>query len=131
MSDCKVLVVEDDTDSREAMLEVLSYEGYCVQGASNGQDALNVLRSGRFSPDVIVVDLYMPAMDGNDFRLALRDDSRFAGIPVIVCTGDSPQSVSPGAFGTLQKPVDIDSLTAIVHSGCASRGDPSIKRATA
>jgi CheY-like chemotaxis protein len=122
MSDCKVLVVEDDTDSREAMLEVLSYEGYCVHGSADGRDALNLLRTGRFSPDVIVVDLYMPAMDGNDFRLALRDDARFAGIPVIVCTGDSPRAVSPGAFATLQKPVDIDSLTAIVHSGCASRG---------
>jgi CheY-like chemotaxis protein len=131
MPDCQVLVVEDDTDSREAMLEVLSYEGYCVHGAANGQDALQTLRSGRFSPDVIVVDLYMPAMDGNELRLALGDDARFANIPVIVCTGDSPRSVSPGAFATLQKPIDIESLTAIVHRGCASRGFPARNRATA
>lgn len=130
MADCAVLVVEDDEDSREAMLEVLRFEGYCVEGAANGQEALRILRTGSFHADVIVVDLYMPAMDGNEFRLALRDDSRFAGLPVIVCTGDSPRSVLAGAFGTLQKPVDIDALTAIVSRGCASRGVPEKKRAT-
>jgi two-component system response regulator AtoC len=128
MPDCAVLVVDDDEDTREAMMEVLRFEGYTVAGATDGRDALNILQGGRFTPDVIVVDLYMPAMDGNDFRLALRDDSRYADIPVIVCTGDSPLSVLAGAFGTLQKPVDIDTLTNIVGKGCA-QGTP--RRASA
>jgi CheY-like chemotaxis protein len=125
MPDCAVLVVDDDEDTREAMMEVLRFEGYTVEGATDGRDALNVLQAGRFKPDVIVVDLYMPAMDGNDFRLALRDDSRYAHIPVIVCTGDSPLSVLAGAFGTLQKPVDIDTLTDIVRKGCAQSTTPA------
>jgi CheY-like chemotaxis protein len=119
MPDCAVLVVDDDVDTREAMVEVLRFEGYTVEGATDGQDALDLMRSGRFKPDVIVVDLYMPTMDGNDFRLALHDDARYAHIPVIVCTGDSPRAVTTGAFGTLQKPVDIDTLTNIVRQGCA------------
>jgi twitching motility two-component system response regulator PilH len=129
MADCAVLVVEDDQDSREAMIEILRFEGYCVDGAANGQDALEVLRSGRFKPDVIVVDLYMPTMGGHEFRLALLDDSRFAHLPVIVCTGDSQRSVAPGAFATLLKPVDIDTLIAIVQRGCASRGFPRLATA--
>jgi CheY-like chemotaxis protein len=129
MPDCAVLVVDDDADTREAMIEVLRYEGYLVEGASDGQEALEVLRTGRFKADVIVVDLYMPAMDGNDFRRELKDDARFAEIPVIVCTGDSPRSVTSGAFGTLQKPVDIETLTRVVSRGCAENTPP--KRATA
>jgi CheY-like chemotaxis protein len=129
MADCSVLVVEDDEDSREAMMDVLRFEGYHVEGATNGQAALDLLHSGRFKPDVIVVDLHMPAMDGHDLRLALGDDARFADIPVIFCTGESPRSVAPGAFGTLQKPVDIETLVSVVRRGCASHD--SDRRASA
>jgi CheY-like chemotaxis protein len=123
MSECAVLVVEDDQDSREAMMDVLRSESYEVEGAANALEALEMLRSGRFKPDVILVDLYMPAMDGNDFRLALRGDPRLQSIPVIVCTGDDTRSIL-GAFGTLQKPVDIDALSAVVRRGChAGRGN--------
>jgi CheY-like chemotaxis protein len=129
MPNCAVLVVDDDQDTRDAMIEVLRFEGYTVEGAANGQEALEGMHAGRFKPDVILVDLYMPTMDGHEFRLALRDDSRYAHIPVIVCTGDSPRSAESGAFGTLQKPVDIDTLTNIVRRGCAASGTP--KRASA
>ena len=120
MPDCAVLVVEDDQDSREAMLEVLVFEGYEARGAANGHEALELLRTGSFKADVILVDLFMPTMDGRDFERMLREDPRFANIPVIVCTGDSNTQI-PGAFAALQKPFDIESLVSIVKRGCGVR----------
>jgi len=120
MPDCAVLVVEDDQDSREAMIEVLAFEGYDARGAANGQEALELLRSGAFAADVILVDLFMPTMDGRDFERMLREDSRFADTPVIVCTGDSTTRI-PGAFAALQKPFDIEALISIVRRGCGAR----------
>jgi twitching motility two-component system response regulator PilH len=120
MPDCAVLVVEDDQDSREAMIDVLRFEGYDARGAENGRDALELLRSGSFNADVILVDLFMPTMDGRDFERTLHEDARFADIPVIVCTGD-PTKPIPGAFASLQKPFDIDALISIVRRGCGAR----------
>lgn len=120
MPDCAVLVVEDDQDSREAMIDVLRFEGYDARGAENGRAALDLLRSGSFEADVILVDLFMPNMGGHDFERMLRAEPRFANIPIIVCTGDSDARV-PGAFASLQKPFDIEALVSIVQRGCGAR----------
>jgi CheY-like chemotaxis protein len=121
MPDCAVLVVEDDHDSREGIVEVLRLEGYQALGSENGREALELLRSGRFEPDVILIDLWMPTMSGPEFREALLEDPRFARIPVIACTGDTYGPTLRHTIGTLEKPIDIDALLAIVHRGCAVR----------
>lgn len=122
MPDCRVLVVEDDQDTRESLIELLRFEDYEAEGAPDGQSALQLLRGGTFKPDVIVVDLYMPTMDGQQFRTALQAEKEFAHVPVIVCTGSTPiTSAPPVAFEVLQKPLDVDALLAVVQRGCASR----------
>ena len=121
MADCAVLVVEDDHDSRDGIVEVLCLEGYQACGAGNGREALELLRSGRFKPDVILIDLWMPTMSGPEFREALLEDQRFARIPVVACTGDTLGPALRQTIGTLEKPIDIDALLSIVHRGCGVR----------
>lgn len=84
-----VMVVEDDADVRLTMTEALEDEGYAVEAAANGREALDILEGGA-RPDVILLDLMMPVMDGWEFRAAQRRVSELAAIPVIVLTAYAP-----------------------------------------
>ena len=118
MPDCRVLVVEDDQDTREALVDLLKFEGYRAVGAANGEDALSLLH--REDIDVVVLDLALPSMSGEELRARIKADARIGHIPVIVCSGATPLT-DVGAFGALEKPFDIDALLAIVQRGCAAR----------
>jgi len=80
----KVLIVEDDPDSRNLMTAWLEGETSELKIAHNGQEALSLLAD--FRPDVIFLDLQMPIMDGPTFLQHLRADERFTGVPVIIIT---------------------------------------------
>src|SRR5262249_1755713 len=80
-----VLVVDDDSDIRGALCELLEDEGYRVVAASNGEEALVYLNS-RERPCVILLDLMMPVMDGWEFRRQQQKDPRWSQIPVVVIT---------------------------------------------
>src|SRR6187549_1262395 len=84
-----ILVVEDDTDIRESLVEVLEDEGFGVRAAADGRQALDVLRAERPLPDLILLDLMMPVMNGFQFREQQLSDAAFAGIPVVVVTADA------------------------------------------
>ena len=79
-----ILVVEDDQDTREGLAEVLAVAGYLVRTAANGKIALEQARENR--PDLIVLDLAMPVMNGWQFLEVQRRDPRLAAIPVIVAS---------------------------------------------
>jgi len=85
MSSDVVLVVDDDPDSRALLELALSLEGYVVFAAANGVEALDTAH--RFHPDVILLDLAMPVMDGFAFRAAQVLDPDLAAIPVICVSG--------------------------------------------
>ncbi len=80
----RVLIVEDDTHTREVMRRILTKEGWAVDEAENGRIALEAIE--RVAPDVILLDLMMPEMDGFEFVDALRADPRWARVPVVVVT---------------------------------------------
>ena len=80
----KLLVVDDDEDSRRLIAAYLSEEGYAIQTAGNGQEALDIL--GPFSPDLVILDLMMPVMDGMAFLDTIRADPRYRHLPVIIVT---------------------------------------------
>src|ERR1051326_7149516 len=80
----KLLVVDDDEDARRLIAAYLSEEGYEIQTAVNGREALDVLE--RFSPDLVILDLLMPVMDGMAFLDAIRADPRWRHLPVIIIT---------------------------------------------
>src|SRR5687768_7389253 len=102
-----VLLVEDDSDIRETVGEVLGDHGYRVVTAGHGADALAQLRDGA-RPDVILLDLMMPVMDGAAFRSEQKADPELAAIPVIVMTALASAREAPGwadVGGFLIKPV--------------------------
>src|SRR5512132_4356371 len=84
----RILIVEDDVDVRDALMQVLEFEGYRVTGASNGEEALAALRAGG-RPSLILLDLMMPVMNGSQFRAAQLADRALAAIPVIVLSADA------------------------------------------
>jgi len=119
-----VLIVEDDADSREMFLELLRGGGYFVFAAANGKDAMKFL-VGNSLPDVILLDMFMPEMDGWQFRRAQETDPRIAAIPVIVVSAVGAarnSAVQSGAAGFLQKPVAADDLLQAIEALWAAAG---------
>jgi YesN/AraC family two-component response regulator len=80
-----ILIVEDDFDIREALTQILEEEGYTVRSAANGREALDVAAKDP-PPNLILLDLMMPVMNGFEVLQAMRDDPGSAGVPVIVLT---------------------------------------------
>jgi signal transduction histidine kinase len=111
-----VLLVEDDRDVRETLGELLEAEGYEVACADNGQNALARLRTGLALPDVIVLDLNMPVMDGWQFRAIQKDDPALSGIPVVAVSADrSAPAVAISSQAYIQKPFDFSSLLRTIE----------------
>jgi DNA-binding response OmpR family regulator len=107
----RVLVVEDDPDIRDALAEALESQGYEVDRARDGADALRVARAR--VPDVILLDLMMPVMNGWAFRAAQRGDRALADIPVIVISAVDPDRLGDLAVDAcICKPFALEELFA-------------------
>ncbi|MDP9036879.1 MAG: response regulator [Myxococcota bacterium] len=105
-----LLVVEDDIDIREALDGLLSLEGFRVAGCCNGREALDWLRSSP-KPDLILLDLMMPIMDGWQFRVAQKDDPTLSSIPVLALSADATaKAAAIDADAYLKKPADYETL---------------------
>jgi two-component system response regulator MprA len=105
-----ILVVEDDTDIRATLRFALEDEGYAVESAGDGLSALQKARGT--TPDLVILDLNMPKMGGEDFLYAWRTGVETPGVPVIVITATS-QTLRPEDLGVeafLPKPFDVDEL---------------------
>lgn len=114
----KVLVIEDDEYSRDALAHLLAAEGYDAQSAHDGEAGLDKARET--NPEVIVLDLNLPGIDGQQVIKKIRGDQSLASIPILVVTGDDDKTaqaaVDIGADGYLTKPVEFDTLiSAITH----------------
>ena len=116
---CPVLIVEDDADLREMMAQLLSLEGYRSHTVANGLEALQYLERGD-RPDVVLLDLMMPVMDGWEFRRRQLQDPDLADVPVIVLSAlDPSRAVDVNGTAFLKKPLDFDRLLQLVHRFCA------------
>jgi CheY-like chemotaxis protein len=119
-----VLVVDDDADILEATQMVLEHTGHRVLTATDGQQALELLRAGQ-RPCLILLDLMMPVMDGWRFRAEQERDAALAEIPVVVLSGDgdAPNKASAlHAAEHITKPISLDKLLELVrkYAGGAS-----------
>lgn len=116
-----VVVVDDDADIREALSTILAAHGYDVLVAEHGGHAIEILSSAGDPPDVILLDLMMPVMDGQQFRAAQLSDPAIASVPVVLLSGDdnARRKAAVGATAYCTKPIDLDELLAIVARFCA------------
>jgi CheY-like chemotaxis protein len=112
-----ILLVEDDIDVREALAETLREEGYSVDCASDGLDALTYLRGGG-QPGLILLDLMMPRMSGSEFRIQQRRDPLLAQFPVVLLSADGrmrEKAVALQTAGAIRKPIDLDELLRVIE----------------
>ena len=108
----KILIIEDDNDFQDIYALYLQGESYQVLTACNGKEGLAVLE--KETPDLIILDLIMPVMDGEEFYVRLREQEKWRSIPVIVASVNEkiPQRVVElgGVADSLKKPFEIDLL---------------------
>jgi CheY-like chemotaxis protein len=117
-----VLVVEDDDAIRENLRLLLESEGYHVEAAEHGGEALHWLRSAPVLPQLILLDLMMPVMDGYHFRLEQGQDAKLSKIPVVVISAGGNieiQKLKLGPESVLKKPFEIDDLLRVVNKALA------------
>jgi CheY-like chemotaxis protein len=117
----RILLVEDDLDIREALREVLVYEGYEVTLAINGHEALEQLKSKSDGglPQLILLDLMMPVKDGLGFLQEQQANSRLAPIPVVLMSADQgieARARQLNVKACLKKPVEIDNLLSTIEA---------------
>ena len=116
-----ILVVEDDADIRELVAMILEDQGYEVQVAEHGADALTKLRSVGEKPCLILLDLMMPIMDGWSFCEEKERDPSLSEIPVVVVSAverSDARNASVRSAGHLPKPVDMTTLLQTVALHC-------------
>jgi len=120
--------VEDDADSRAALCDVMIDGGYLPFAVADGVEALDHLRTGA-RPNLIVLDLMLPRIDGWRFLSILANESDLQGIPVVVCTGAvDPRPPGVPKDHVLTKPIKLDALMEFVTRYCgpgATWNDPT------
>lgn len=114
-----ILIVDDEPDIRDSLQEFFEDEGYEVTTAANGAEALQRLAAGKL-PCVILLDLLMPVLDGNEMYARMQEDPRLSGVPVIISTSDPRRA--PTGLLTLKKPVSLVRLANEVRKLC---GEPA------
>jgi CheY-like chemotaxis protein len=122
-TDCQrmVLVVDDDASIRESLADLLGDEGYRVQTATNGAEALSLLRAPALPrPCVILLDLMMPVMNGQQFYVEQQRDPLLATIPIVVISADKNVALKASGFQGeyLPKPVRLDTVLGVLGRHC-------------
>jgi len=113
----KILIVEDNEDNMELLLQILE-DDYDIVEATNGEEAIIVAQKEK--PDLILMDLSLPVMDGWEATRRLKANSELRAIPVIALTahamsGDKEKAISAGCDGYVSKPIDMDKLMEVIN----------------
>jgi CheY-like chemotaxis protein len=114
----KVLIAEDNPVNRELLRELLEVRGYSVSEACNGQEALQMIEEA--TPDILLLDLGMPVLDGFGTIRRIRGNANFAKLPVLAVTayamrGDKEKIIDSGFDGYLSKPIEAVTLMAEIE----------------
>lgn len=119
MTPRKILIVEDNDDSRELVVKVLKNKGYLMVEASDGEEALEKVTAEK--PDLILLDISLPKLDGYEVAKRLKAQEEFSDIPIVAFTahamkGDREKVIGAGFEGYISKPVNIRELPDQVKS---------------
>jgi CheY-like chemotaxis protein len=125
------MIVDDDVDGRDALTRLLRYAGYVVCTASNGQEALEMLRAAGRRPDLILLDVMMPGMDGRGFRHTQKADPDLSHIPVVVVSAQGELERLIEAEAYLDKPLEFDTLVDTVDRLVKPEPPASLRAETA
>jgi two-component system chemotaxis response regulator CheY len=124
----KILLIEDNRDSRDILSKLLRMSGYTVVSASDGEKGFEAAVT--HLPDLIITDINMPRMDGIQFVKRVRADRILAEIPVLVVTAFGPsaarEAVEAGANASAQKPFDFDKFLVVVQELIATSKKPAL-----
>ena len=106
----KVLIVDDNQDSRELVAKILKRQGCVLVEAVDGEDALSKARSEL--PDLILMDISLPKIDGHQVTRTLKREKEFEDVPIIALTahamkGDCEKAMAAGCAGYISKPIDV------------------------
>ena len=124
--DVKILYIEDNTDNRLLMRRILIAEGFLVLEAGNAVQALEVIQSQL--PDLILMDINMPDIDGYTLTTNMRAMSQLSNVPIIALTanvmkGDRERSLEAGCDGYIQKPIDVDTIGLLIRNFLSLKSD--------
>ncbi len=120
----KILVAEDNPLNLELVKDLLELDGHIVEVAEDGVRAVEL--AGRLQPDVVLMDIQLPRLDGLEATRRLQQDPRTRAIPVIALTAnamaqDSKRALEAGCIGHIAKPIDTSGLTAQIRALLAER----------
>ena len=121
----RILVVEDNAMNMKLFRDVLAVMGYRTLEATTGGEALEL--AAEHGPDLVLMDIHLPDLDGVHALRRLRADERTAAIPVLAVTaqamqGDREQFLAEGFDGYVSKPVNVRELLGTVRQHCDARG---------
>lgn len=112
-----MLVVDDDDSIRESLRLLLEDEGFDVDTAADGRQAVQTMEAQ--PPCLVILDLMMPVMDGWAVSAQMHEEERLQGIPVCVVTA-TPEWAPADSACVLAKPIDVPRLLDVVHAACDS-----------
>jgi CheY-like chemotaxis protein len=113
-----ILFVDDNRELREALTEFLSLRGHVVQCAANGNEAVGLLARSEIPPDLVLLDLMMPELNGWGVLAELGKDPRLSRIPVVImsgCRNVTQNAKEAGAVAVVRKPVEPQTLLWIIE----------------
>jgi|SRR5579872_841186 len=123
MKQQRILIVDDNPDNLKLTLLLLECEGYAVETAEDAEQALALLQTCR--PDLILMDIQLPGMDGLDLTRRLRTVEELKPIPIVALTayamqGDEENALEAGCDGYITKPIDTRAFPALIRRYLAS-----------
>jgi len=120
MSERNILVVEDNDMNMQLVEFLLEEGGYRIVKATSGEEALAITREGPGAPDLILMDIHLPGMDGLSVVRAIKADARTSRIPVLALTahamrGDKDRFLEAGCDGYISKPIDVKTFISSIE----------------
>lgn len=116
----KILVVEDNDMNMQLVEFLLEEGGYDIVKATSGEEALNLTRDGASAPDLILMDIHLPGMDGLSVVRAMKSDDRTRRVPILALTahamrGDKDRFLEAGCDGYISKPIDVKTFISAIE----------------